>query len=405
MGQWIWEVETNERDGGSKATRNPHVVSFCPKARNPHVVSDCQPSNPPSPEPAGTNTHYPRIRHQRRVNFKLGEGVKRSVVTGGIELGSVSIVSIFITNQPTKRTLKKTKDGQTLLPLHFRGHDSDVTSSIPSSDHKTRTHQTILHHSRHRNHRKNSTKPLLDLGTNLTWLNCHQLQSLTSLHTVACDSDSCEVTPGNGCNENSCLYKQPNPLGSQNITSRVVQDAASFSTTDGGNFLSQVSLRIFTFSCAYNLQGDYLISVQYIYVDGTPLTLNPNLLLGGVAAKLSTMVPYTVLHTDIYNALAQSFTLKAEDMTGPNVPKIEFGLPGKTGEVTWGFYGANTVVKVSEMVMCLAFYDGGKNLNDWIVIGTHQLQEYLLEFDLSTSTFSFSDSLLLHYTNCSTSPS
>ncbi|KAL0681300.1 hypothetical protein Bca4012_048147 [Brassica carinata] len=247
------------------------------------------------------------------------------------------------------------------------------------------------------------------------------------------------VTPGNGCNENSCLYKQPNPLGSQNITSRVVQDAASFSTTDGGNFLSQVSLRIFTFSCAYNLQGvsppvdgvlslspgsssftkqipktltpmridsgDYLISVQYIYVDGTPLTLNPNLLLGGVAAKLSTMVPYTVLHTDIYNALAQSFTLKAEDMTGPNVPKIEFGLPGKTGEVTWGFYGANTVVKVSEMVMCLAFYDGGKNLNDWIVIGTHQLQEYLLEFDLSTSTFSFSDSLLLHYTNCSTSPS
>ncbi|CAF1888826.1 unnamed protein product, partial [Brassica napus] len=389
--------------------------------------------------------------------------------------------------------------GQTLLPLHFRGHDSDVTSSIPSSDHKTRTHQTILHHSRHRNHRKNSTKPLLDLGTNLTWLNCHQLQSLTSLHTVACDSDSCEVTPGNGCNENSCLYKQPNPLGSQNITSRVVQDAASFSTTDGGNFLSQVSLRIFTFSCAYNLQGvsppvdgvlslspgsssftkqvtsdfnvipklalclpsygtgrfyvagvylksppfdnntsqipktltpmridsgDYLISVQYIYVDGTPLTLNPNLLLGGVAAKLSTMVPYTVLHTDIYNALAQSFTLKAEvtsvapfkdcfdaqnvagkDMTGPNVPKIEFGLPGKTGEVTWGFYGANTVVKVSEMVMCLAFYDGGKNLNDWIVIGTHQLQEYLLEFDLSTSTFSFSDSLLLHYTNCSTSPS
>nr|VDD19864.1 unnamed protein product [Brassica oleracea] len=170
-------------------------------------------------------------------------------------LVTIAFSSIFITNQPTKRTLKKTKDGQTLLPLHFRGHDSDVTSSIPSSDHKTRTHQTILHHSRHRNHRKNSTKPLLDLGTNLTWLNCHQLQSLTSLHTVACDSDSCEVTPGNGCNENSCLYKQPNPLGSQNITSRVVQDAASFSTTDGGNFLSQVSLRIFTFSCAYNLQG------------------------------------------------------------------------------------------------------------------------------------------------------
>ncbi|WZZ53445.1 hypothetical protein YC2023_053552 [Brassica napus] len=71
-------------NGGSNATRNPHVVSVCPKARNPHVVSDCQPSNPPSPAPAGTNTHYPRTRHQRRVNFKLGVGVKHSVATWGI---------------------------------------------------------------------------------------------------------------------------------------------------------------------------------------------------------------------------------------------------------------------------------------------------------------------------------
>lgn len=50
--------------------------------------------------------------------------------------------------------------------------------------------------------------------------------------------------------------------------------------------------------------------VQSIYVDGTLLSLNPSLLNGG--AKLSTVVPYTVLHTDIYNALAQSFTLKAK---------------------------------------------------------------------------------------------
>ncbi|KAH0909434.1 hypothetical protein HID58_032755 [Brassica napus] len=70
--------------GGSKVIRNPHVVSVCPKARNPHMVSDCQPSNPPGPEPAGTNTHYPRTQHQRRDNFKLGEGVKHSVATGGI---------------------------------------------------------------------------------------------------------------------------------------------------------------------------------------------------------------------------------------------------------------------------------------------------------------------------------
>nr|VDC85774.1 unnamed protein product [Brassica rapa] len=64
-----------------------------------------------------------------------------------IVLVTVAFPSIFITNQPTKKTLTKTNDGQTLLPLHFHGHDSDITSSIPSSNHKTRTHPTILHHS------------------------------------------------------------------------------------------------------------------------------------------------------------------------------------------------------------------------------------------------------------------
>ena len=65
-------------------TRNPHVVSVCPKARNPHVVSDCQPSNPLAwNQPAlilitqgsGTNA---------AINFKLREDVKHSVATGGI---------------------------------------------------------------------------------------------------------------------------------------------------------------------------------------------------------------------------------------------------------------------------------------------------------------------------------
>ena len=77
------------------AIRNPHVVSVCPKTRNPHVVSDCQPSNPPDPKPAGTNTHYPRTQHQRRVNFKFGEGVKDSVATGGIRTRSTITNVLF----------------------------------------------------------------------------------------------------------------------------------------------------------------------------------------------------------------------------------------------------------------------------------------------------------------------
>ena len=56
--------------------------------------------------------------------------------------------------------------------------------------------------------------------------------------------------------------------------------------------------------------SDYLISVTSIYIGGIPLSLNPKLLEGG--AKLSTVVPYTVLQADIYNSLASAFTHKAK---------------------------------------------------------------------------------------------
>ncbi|XP_010420700.1 PREDICTED: basic 7S globulin 2-like [Camelina sativa] len=353
---------------------------------------------------------------------------------------------------------------------------------------------------------KSPVNLLLDLGTNLTWLNCRKLKSVSSLRLVTCQSSTCKSIPGNGCAGKSCLYKQPNPLGLiPDVTGRVVQDRVSISTTDGGKFLTLVSVPRFTFSCAgekalhglpppvagvlalspgsssftkqvtsaFNVipkfslclpssgtghfyiagvhyfippfnnssfpipmiftpirgvdSGDYLLNVLNIYVSGTPLTLKPNLLNDG--AKLSTTVPYTVLHTDIYNALAESFTLKAKAMgismvpsvapfkhcfdartagnklTGPNVPVIEIGLPGRMGEVKWGFYGANAVVKVKETVMCLAYIDGGKKPKDLMVIGTHQVQDHMLEFDFSRTVLAFSESLLLQNTSCSTWPS
>ncbi|CAF1778669.1 BnaC09g38590D [Brassica napus] len=165
--------------------------------------------------------------------------------------------------------------------------------------------------------------------------------------------------------------------------------------------------------------SDYLISVTSIYIGGIPLSLNPKLLEGG--AKLSTVVPYTVLQADIYNSLASAFTHKAkipglapfkhcfEEGSSRrnmkefmNVPVIEIGLPGNGREVKWRFDGANTVVRFLETVICLAFVDGGKKPNESMVIATHQLQDYMIEFDLSTTRMAFSDSLLLHNTSCST---
>ncbi|CAN8255870.1 unnamed protein product [Cochlearia groenlandica] len=343
---------------------------------------------------------------------------------------------------------------------------------------------------------------LLDLQTNLTWLDCHKLKSLTSQHMAVCNTTSC--IPGNFCMDKLCLFQQPNPLGpnpnNQNVTCRVVQDTVFFSNADGS-----VGLRPFAYSCADHGEvegfltppgvsgvlslspgdlsltkqtysglsvvpkfaiclpssssssggagrfyvaaddyfignssdrlpmtytpmrygrGDYLVTVQALYVDEIPLLLNPNLLLGGVDVKLSTLVPYTILHTDLYNALSLSFTLKAKAMgiskvspvepfkdcfdartaaAAGKLPVIEIGMPGRTLEVKWRFDGANTVVKVTDMVMCFAFFDGGNDPNkEVIVLGTHQLQDYMLEFNFITNAFSFSDPLSLHDTSCLT---
>ncbi|CAH8313613.1 unnamed protein product [Eruca vesicaria subsp. sativa] len=332
---------------------------------------------------------------------------------------------------------------------------------------------------------------LLDLKTDLTWLNCRKLKPSPTLRLVSCQSSTCKSLHGNGCDgkTKTCLYRQPTPLGITPVltTGRVVQDRATF---------SKASLSHFTFSCAeekhfqgfspqvagvlglspgqfsfwrqvttaFNIipkfslclpssgnghlyiggakggnnkvpmtltplknigYGDYLLSVKSFYVGGSPLSLNPSLLEAG--AKLSTVVPYTVLHTDIYNALARSFTQKAtkigmfeapghEPFTDcfdegastrnqrglKNVPVIEIGLPGRAGEVKWSFHGENTVVRVLETVICLAFIDGGKQLKESVIIGTHQLQDYMIDFDFSTTRMAFSDSLLLHNTSCST---
>ena len=97
--------------------RNPHVVSVCPKARNSHVVSDCQPSNPPDPEPADTNTHYPRTRYQRRDNFKLREGVKHSVTTWGIRIRVR--INVLTTSRPLAHNPVVEKKSIQISQLNF----------------------------------------------------------------------------------------------------------------------------------------------------------------------------------------------------------------------------------------------------------------------------------------------
>ena len=179
---------------------------------------------------------------------------------------------------------------------------------------------------------------------------------------------------------------------------------------------------------------EYFINVRSIKVDGTPARFRSSLLsfdkdgVGG--AKISTMDPYTVLHTEIYKALIDVFISKATAMkitrvasvapygacfdaktiantnTGPGVPIIDIILDGKSPvlhnkNARWRIYGANSMVKVSNKVLCLGFVDGGSSPRTSIVIGGKQMEDNLVEIDLEANKLGVTSSLLHLGTTCS----
>ncbi|CAL5198755.1 unnamed protein product [Lathyrus oleraceus] len=175
---------------------------------------------------------------------------------------------------------------------------------------------------------------------------------------------------------------------------------------------------------------EYFIKVNSIKVDNNVVNYNTTLLsinkLGGGGTKLSTVVPHTKLHTLIYEPLVNAFVKKAEirkikrvkgvapfgacfdsrtigkSITGPNVPAIDLVLKGG---VEWRINGGNSMVKVNENVLCLGIVEVGLKelggLEPSFVIGGHQLEDNLLEFDLVSSKLGFSSSLLLNKASCS----
>lgn len=172
----------------------------------------------------------------------------------------------------------------------------------------------------------------------------------------------------------------------------------------------------------------YYIDVKSISVDHKPVSFNASLLSidkeGTGGTTLSTVTPYTELETSIYKALVSAFTKAAafrkmkrvkpmapfgacyktksiaKSQTGPVVPYIDINLGGSKQH--WRFYGANSMVSVNKDVLCLAFVDGGPYKTS-IVIGGHQMENYLIEFDLVTPKVGISTSLLFRNTTCSQS--
>ncbi|CBI32364.3 unnamed protein product, partial [Vitis vinifera] len=163
-----------------------------------------------------------------------------------------------------------------------------------------------------------------------------------------------------------------------------------------------------------------------IRINEKAISLNTSLLsidsegVGGT--KISTVNPYTVMETSIYKAFTKAFISAAAAINitrvaavapfnvcfssknvystrvGPSVPSIDLVLQNES--VFWRIFGANSMVYVSDDVLCLGFVDGGANPRTSIVIGGYQLEDNLLQFDLATSRLGFSSSLLFRRTTC-----
>ncbi|KAM7462695.1 hypothetical protein LguiA_030816 [Lonicera macranthoides] len=171
--------------------------------------------------------------------------------------------------------------------------------------------------------------------------------------------------------------------------------------------------------------SDYFIGVKGIKINEKSVNINTTLLTinrdGYGGTKISTVDPYTVLETSIYRAVVDAFVQELSGVprvasvapfsacfnsrnisstrVGPGVPAIDLVLQSES--VYWRIFGGNSMVRVNDDVLCLGFVDGGVNPRTSIVIGGHQIEENLLEFDLATSRLGFSSSLLFRQTTCS----
>ncbi|KAG2409349.1 uncharacterized protein HKW66_Vig0000140 [Vigna angularis] len=145
-------------------------------------------------------------------------------------------------------------------------------------------------------------------------------------------------------------------------------------------------------------------------LDGKTINVNSSLLsidkLGNMGTKLSTVIPYSRLHSSIYRPLVDGFVKKAtlwkmkrmtsvapfgacfSSRTVGNVSAIDMVLGGG---VEWRIHGANSMVKVNKTMQCLGFVDAGLEpgspITISVVIGGYQMEENLLEFDLASSRF------------------
>ncbi|KAJ8547511.1 hypothetical protein K7X08_011097 [Anisodus acutangulus] len=178
------------------------------------------------------------------------------------------------------------------------------------------------------------------------------------------------------------------------------------------------------------VQSDYFINLTNINVNGVPVQLDRKILTvdenGCGGTKLSTVTPYTTLHSNIYKAFTETFVNESAKLNltvtnpvepfkvcynadevldtrvGPAVPTVDLVMDGD--DVFWRIFGSNSMVRIVRDdvdVWCLGFLDGGIKTRTSIVIGGHQMEDNLIQFDLEQQKLGFSSSVLAYNTSCS----
>ncbi|KAI9114836.1 hypothetical protein K1719_013849 [Acacia pycnantha] len=170
---------------------------------------------------------------------------------------------------------------------------------------------------------------------------------------------------------------------------------------------------------------EYFIDVKSVRIDGNVVNIKPSLLSfdkkGNGGTRLSTMTPFTELHSKVYKPFVRQFLKQASSrklkrvasvapfeacydsssVRRSGVPSVDLELQGG---VTWTIAQTNSMVTTKNGVVCLGFVDGGTEPKSSaviasIVIGGHQLENNLMVFDLESSKLSISSSLLLQNTS------
>lgn len=179
---------------------------------------------------------------------------------------------------------------------------------------------------------------------------------------------------------------------------------------DASQFLKYAPLYIKPFTVA---TGEYFFQKKRMEIGGRAILFNRSLLPfegGGLVTRISTE-PYTVMVSSIYEAFTDAFIRAAGAMNispvasvypfeacfradevhttslGPSVPTIDMILQNNS---VWRIFGPNSMVRVNDKVICLAFVAAGAHPRDAIVIGAQQLEDNLLQFDIQELKLGFS---------------